>query len=236
MRMRDLERASGVGRETIRFYIRERLLPEPMRASRNSASYSDEHVTRLRAIKRLQEERFLPLSVIRSLLDAEDGARWLGPRAYPRLDALLAGKLNPDGARRPLAAIMREQGFPDDFADGHVESGMIDVDDQGSISAGDAAILATLKALWDLGFDRNHGFMPEDMQMFVELIDWLVAQEMKMFFGHMPGAFEEAQAAEMATQGVGLINDLLAQLHNRAVLKKLGERRMVANDNSGIDS
>ena len=33
MRMRDLERATGVGRETIRFYIREGLLPEPARPS-----------------------------------------------------------------------------------------------------------------------------------------------------------------------------------------------------------
>ena len=39
MRMRDLERATGVGRETIRFYIREGLLPEPERPGRNVAWY-----------------------------------------------------------------------------------------------------------------------------------------------------------------------------------------------------
>ena len=56
MRMRELEKASGVGRETIRYYIREGLLPEPTRASRNSAFYSESHVARLRAIKRLQDD------------------------------------------------------------------------------------------------------------------------------------------------------------------------------------
>lgn len=51
MRMRELEKRTGVGRETIRYYIREGLLPEPDRASRNSASYTDDHVARLKAIK-----------------------------------------------------------------------------------------------------------------------------------------------------------------------------------------
>ncbi|MFN7174973.1 MAG: MerR family transcriptional regulator, partial [Thermaurantiacus tibetensis] len=70
MRMRDLERASGIGRETIRFYIREGLLPEPVRTARNAALYGEEHLTRLLAIRRLREDRFLPLGVIRVLLDA----------------------------------------------------------------------------------------------------------------------------------------------------------------------
>lgn len=230
--MRELEKISGVGRETIRFYIREGLLPEPQRASRNSAFYNDEHVARLRAIKRLQEERFLPLAVIKDLLDAEHGARWLGPQAFPMLDTLLAARMGAGGSMQSLADVMRAQGFEPDYADAHVKTGMIDVTADGQILPIDAAILETLKDLWDLGFNRDRGFMPEDMRLFVELVDWLVAQEMKMFFGHLAGEVGEAQAADMASRGVALINDLLAQLHNRAVVKALRARRMVANDNS----
>lgn len=47
MRMRELEARSGVGRETIRCYIREGLLPEPARAARNSASYTLERRRRV---------------------------------------------------------------------------------------------------------------------------------------------------------------------------------------------
>ena len=39
MKMKELERETGVGRETIRFYIREGLLPEPERPKRNVAAY-----------------------------------------------------------------------------------------------------------------------------------------------------------------------------------------------------
>lgn len=234
--MRELEKASGVGRETIRFYIREGLLPEPKRVSRNSAFYNDEHVTRLRAIKRLQEERFLPLAVIKGLLEAEDSARWLGPQAFPMLDTLLASRMGAGGAFQSLSELMCAQGFAPDYAEAHVKTGMIEVDADGRVSPVDAGILETLKSLWDLGFNRDRGFMPEDMRLFVELVDWLVAQEMKMFFGHMAGEVEEAQAADMASRGVALINDLLAQLHNRAVVKALRARRMVANDNTDITS
>ncbi len=47
MKMRDLERRTGIGRETIRYYIRFGLLPEPVRPKRNVADYTDEHVRRL---------------------------------------------------------------------------------------------------------------------------------------------------------------------------------------------
>ena len=107
--MRDLEKASGVGRETIRFYIREGLLPEPDKTSPNSARYTDVHVARLKAIKRLQEERFLPLAVIRTLLEADDGDRWLLPEVFPTLDALLAQRLEGGG---PARVVFDDLGLP----------------------------------------------------------------------------------------------------------------------------
>src|SRR3546814_13339609 len=112
MRMRELEKKTGVGRETIRYYIREGLLPDPERPTPNSASYCEEHVARLRAIKRLQEERFLPLAIIRTLLDAEAGESWLHAEAFPDLDAILRTRLDnrrsvvphADGATTPRYA------------------------------------------------------------------------------------------------------------------------------------
>ena len=55
---------------TVRHYLREGLLPEPVKTSRNMAYYPPEFVDRIRLIKQLQEERFMPLKVIRELLDA----------------------------------------------------------------------------------------------------------------------------------------------------------------------
>jgi DNA-binding transcriptional MerR regulator len=232
MRMRELEKASGVGRETIRYYIREGLLPEPDRASRNSASYSESHVARLRAIKRLQEERFLPLAVIRSLLDAEDGDRWLAPAAFPMLDAMLAARLETGGmARVSVAAVIAQLGSDAQIVADHAATGMISVDADGTMSAGDAAILAKIKELGDIGFSEELGFTGDQMRFYVDFVEWVTTQEMRLFLQGTAGHVDEAQALDMAERGVAVINDLLSQLRTRALLRKLGERRRVANDN-----
>ena len=112
MRMRELERASGVSRETIRFYIREGLLPEPDRTHRNSATYTDEHLARLLTIRRLKDERFLPLSVIRSLF-AGDQPGWLEPQMLPEIDHLLRARLDAEGERLDALAFALANGHPE---------------------------------------------------------------------------------------------------------------------------
>lgn len=232
MRMRELEKASGVGRETIRYYIREGLLPEPDRASRNSAFYSEDHVTRLKAIKRLQEERFLPLAVIRSLLEAEDGGRWLAPGAFPMLDTMVAARFGSDAQRLPLERLIADQGLDPQAVTEHIEIGMVEVDAEGMVSARDAAILRITKELADIGFTDELGFTGDQIKFYVDFIDWVTTQELRLFFEHTVGQVDEARAIDMAERGISVVNELLSQLRTRSLLKKLADRRRVANDNS----
>lgn len=238
MRMRELEARSGVGRETIRFYIREGLLPEPARAARNSASYSEAHVTRLVAIKRLQEERFLPLAVIRGLLDREsfyggdgsDADRWLEPDAFPGLDAVLRARIDHDAPRVPVAVALAASGGTPETLDEAVANAIVTVDAAGTMAARDAAILRTLGDLDRIGFSRDHGFTPGMIRMYQDFIDWVTTQEMRFFFEHTAGQVDEPRAADMAELGIGAVNDLLALMRTRALLAKLERRRRVAND------
>ena len=71
LRMGELARASGVSAATIKHYLREGLLPEPVKTSRNMAYYPAEFVERIRMIKQLQEERYMPLRVIKDLLEED---------------------------------------------------------------------------------------------------------------------------------------------------------------------
>src|SRR3954470_18282102 len=82
LRMRELAAASGVPAPTIKHYLREGLLPEPVKTSRNMAYYPPEFVERIRLIKRLQEERFLPLKLIRGVLE-QASAKEQGERPAP---------------------------------------------------------------------------------------------------------------------------------------------------------
>lgn len=232
MRMRELEAKTGVGRETIRFYIREGLLPEPDRASRNSASYSDDHVTRLRAIKRLQEERFLPLAVIRTLLDGDDGERWLAPQAFPQLDAVLSQRLDQDAPRVAAAAFAAQTGHETEDLAEMVEIGAVTIDAAGTVSARDAAIMRVLSDLHAVGFTRERGFHGEGLRMYLDFVEWVTTQEMRLFFEHTAGQVGEVEAADMAERGIASINELLGLLRTRTILGKLAARRRIANDNN----
>src|SRR5688500_20290219 len=91
-RMRDLCEMTGLSRQAIHFYIQQGLVPEGRKTGRNMAWYGPEHVERLQLVRRLQEERFLPLKAIRALLDGETAPldpakRALLPDVGARLDA-----------------------------------------------------------------------------------------------------------------------------------------------------
>lgn len=228
--MRELETRSGVGRETIRFYIREGLLPEPARAARNSASYSEAHVTRLALIKRLQEERFLPLAVIRGLLDGDDAAApWLEPQAFPGLDAVLRDRIDHDAPRVAVAALIAG-GVTRDTLDEAATGGLIDIDAAATVSARDAAIVRVLDGLDRTGFRRDRGFTPGMVGMYQDFVDWITAQEMRFFFEATAGHVDEAEAADMAERGIGAVNELIGLMRTKALLRRLEARRRVAND------
>ncbi|HET8977697.1 MAG TPA: MerR family transcriptional regulator, partial [Solirubrobacteraceae bacterium] len=71
LKMSELAERSGVSAGTIKHYLREGLLgpdSDVVRTSRNMAYYPAQFVDRVRLIKRLQEERFMPLRVIREVM------------------------------------------------------------------------------------------------------------------------------------------------------------------------
>ena len=104
LRMSELAEASDVPAATIKHYLREGLLPEPVKTSRNMAYYPPEFVERIRLIKQLQEERFMPLKVI-SACSTEDPERAAGAgRARGPDPRARAGRRGASGSAPPRCA------------------------------------------------------------------------------------------------------------------------------------
>lgn len=230
MRMRDLEKASGVSRETIRFYIREGLLPEPDRTHRNSATYSDDHLARLLTIRRLRDERFLPLSVIRSLFEG-DQTGWLEPQMLPEIDHLLRARLDSEGEWVDATTFVAENdGDPDHLANS-ITAGVITPAPDGRISPRDQRILRLLIDAAKVGFTRERGYMDSGMGRIAAVMHSLAEMEVKDFFTYVAPHVGELEAADMAERGIGILNQLMAEFFTREVLALLTERRRTANDN-----
>jgi len=82
---------AGVAIDTIRYYERERLLPEPLRRASGYRSYDEGAVVQLRFIRRAKALGFT-LEEIRELLalshDRQRGVKAVKQRAQQRLDAI----------------------------------------------------------------------------------------------------------------------------------------------------
>lgn len=75
MKVSELSARAGVPLPTIKFYIREGLLPPGERTGRNQADYSEEHLERLALIRALRDDAGLGIAAISRALKAADTAK-----------------------------------------------------------------------------------------------------------------------------------------------------------------
>jgi DNA-binding transcriptional MerR regulator len=90
MKIAELSRRAAVPIPTIKFYIREGMLPRGERTARNQAVYAEAHLERLALIATLQQVG-LSLAVIKQALQAMDAT----PGDDPRFMAIAVGALEP---------------------------------------------------------------------------------------------------------------------------------------------
>jgi len=72
MRLAELSRRSGVTVPTIKYYLREGLLPPGELSSPNHASYTEHHLRRLRLVRALIELAHVPVASVKVVLEAFD--------------------------------------------------------------------------------------------------------------------------------------------------------------------
>lgn len=78
-KLEELAHKADVSPRTVRYYVQRGLLPAPVFRGRDTA-YSGEHLLRLRAIKKLQEQ-FLPLDAIQAELERRSAREILDAQA-----------------------------------------------------------------------------------------------------------------------------------------------------------
>src|SRR5581483_4128690 len=131
LKISELAERSGVSAGTIKHYLREGLLgdgEEVLRTSRNMAYYPPEFVDRIRLIKRLQEERFMPLKAIRAVLEEDpERAEALLELEDQILDRALAG----ERSRTSAAEVRKRYGVPREVLDRLAELGVLTPNSRG---------------------------------------------------------------------------------------------------------
>jgi DNA-binding transcriptional MerR regulator len=153
LKMSELADASGVSAGTIKHYLREGLLGDRddiVRTSRNMAWYPPEYVERIRLIKRLQEERFLPLRLIKDVL-----------------------------AERPPRTPRSKVDLPGGVLDRLAEIGVLTPDEDG-YDPDDVAVIRAIVRFRAGGYDEALGFTVYDTLRYREALGPLVEREVQL--------------------------------------------------------
>lgn len=156
--MSELAERSGVSAATIKHWLREGLLPEPVKTAPNMSWYPPEYVERLQTIKRLQEERYMPLRVIREVLGA--------------------------GERVPRSALSAR--LPDEVLDRLIEIGALS-EDAGGFGPEDVRIIEAIARFRAGGYDERLGFTVYDTLRYVRALEPLVREEVSVLLERLAG-------------------------------------------------
>ncbi|MYV65387.1 MerR family transcriptional regulator [Streptomyces sp. SID2131] len=98
MRIAELSRTGGVSTATIKYYIREGLLPPGLLTSSNQARYTQDHVHRIRLIRALVHPGGLSIATIRSVVSTLDDP---GEAFVPQAATVRAASARTPGSCAP---------------------------------------------------------------------------------------------------------------------------------------
>lgn len=224
LKMRELADRSGVSSATIKHYLREGLLGDGagiVRTSRNMAYYPPEYVERIQLIKRLQEDRYMPLRVIRDVLrDDPDRAR----RLLEVEERILERALASQGDRVAADEAGGRFAIPRDALERLGELGVVSPADDG-YDAEDMKILEAISRFRAEGYDERLGFTVYDTLRYRDALAPVVEEEVRTFIGRLAGQVEPDEAVEIVSSGVEPLRALLGAMHTRMLLAELRRQR-----------
>ncbi len=208
LKMSELAERSGVSAGTIKHYLREGLLGEGediVRTSRNMAYYPPEYVERIQLIKRLQEERFMPLRVIKERIVE---------RAVQR----------GEGERVSAAEARRRYDVPRNVLDRLAGIGVLTPSSRG-YDADDVKIIEAIARFRAGGYDEQLGFTVFDTLRYRDALQPLVVEEVRTLLDRLAGEVEVERAVEIIAAGAEPLRDLVGAMHSKLLVAELRRQR-----------
>jgi DNA-binding transcriptional MerR regulator len=225
LKMSELAERSGVSAGTIKHYLREGLLGSQsgvLRTSRNMAYYPEEFVERIRLIKRLQEERFMPLRVIREMMadDPERAARVIELEDRILERAVEAG----ESGRVSRRAVRSTYDVPRNVLDRLEELDVLTPGARG-YDADDVAIIEAISRFRAGGYEEAFGFTVYDTLRYREALAPLVQEEVRVLLERLAGEVEVDRAVEIISSGAEPLRELIGAMHSKLLLAELRRQR-----------
>jgi DNA-binding transcriptional MerR regulator len=224
LKMSELAEQSGVSAGTIKHYLREGLLGEGdeiVRTSRNMAYYPPDYVERIQLIKRLQEDRFMPLRIIKGMMGSEpDRARALIELEDRIIERAVEAR---EGERMSVVEAQRRYDIPRNVLDRLAELGILTPTSRG-YDADDVKIIEAISRFRAGGYDEQLGFTVFDTLRYRDALEPLVAEEVRTLLDRLAGEVDVERAVEIIAAGAEPLRDLIGAMHSKLLLAELSRQ------------
>ena len=224
--MSELAERSGVSAGTIRHYLREGLLGDGadiVRTSRNMAYYPAEYVERIALIKRLQQQRYMPLRVIRGALQEDpDRVSALIELEDRILERALASA--EDDGRVSAREVRARYEIPRNVLERLAEIGVL-TPTRAGYDPNDVKIIEAIASFRAGGYEEALGFTVYDTLRYRQALEPLVAEEVSALLGRLAGEVDVERALEIVEAGVEPLRALLGAMHSKLLLAELRRQR-----------
>jgi DNA-binding transcriptional MerR regulator len=224
LKISELAEEAGVPVATVRHYLREGLLPEGEKTSRNMAYYPPELVERIKLIKQLQEERFMPLRVIGELLEREGADPDALRRRIEGSERVFELALSHEQERMSLAELSERTGVPEAVVGALADQGVVGPD-EGGFSEADLRIVEAVARFRAAGYDESMGFTVHDAANFVEPLNELAEREVTMLVDKLVGRHDPERVIELFEEGIEPLRALIAAMHEKTLAREIERRR-----------
>ncbi len=220
LKIGQLAERSGVSPSTIKHYVNEGLLPKPVKTSPNMAYYDESMVDKIRIIKRLQREKFLPLDVIRLLIDS-------GEALDEELELSRAVLKSSGGGPAPVSVkesrIEKKTGVPLETIRLLEKKGLVQPVTREGTRFYDES---DLKIIEIIGFRTEMG-IPVDysirmMEIYREAIGSAAREDIRLFARSFMGDIPTRQAIKFMTEVDDTMDTFILLIKNR-IFRSMGE-------------
>ena len=231
LKMKDLSEATGVNGATIRYYINEGLLPKPYKPFRNMAYYDESFIDKVKFIKTLQKDYFLPLEVIR--VGIKESGYDL-PAVVNKLDRAkqLMWVFDAESDQNGPEAVTREKlkklsGLSAVDLAAALDNKMILSDENGLFHQKEIEIARQIARIREFLTD-DRGFPFDFLLQHYRIFESLVDREFEVFLRNViNNKISVEDANEMAERILDVLKELFPIYHRRMLSKKIRDSLMI---------
>ena len=213
LKISEVAERAGVSPSTIKHYVNEGLLDKPVKTSPNMAYYHESSVEKIKQIKKIQKEKFLPLDVIKRIIqtgESYDEELELGKAI------MKSGRIMDDSPDVPESRIEKLTGYSHDKIRVLEEEKVIFPSVSGDkryYDSVDRRIIEIMKYREELGLPLDYSI--QTIRIYRDAIARAVEEDIRLFSKTYIGDIPTTQAIKYMTEADSTLDEFIVMYRFR---------------------